>query len=71
MGTPPDAEDLEVAMINDSYEEAQKQKRLYEGGGLKEAFYSHPNPLTSPPSTSAQLHHHAPLARAPVREWVR
>jgi len=38
-----DAEDLEVAMINESFEEQQKQSMLYEGADLKSLFYSMPN----------------------------
>ncbi|VDK46386.1 unnamed protein product [Anisakis simplex] len=39
----PDAEDLEVAMINESFEEQQKQTKLYENPNLKNLFYSRPN----------------------------
>lgn len=39
----PDAEDLEVAMINESFEEQQKQTQLYENPDLKDLFYSRPN----------------------------
>nr|CRZ25813.1 Bm3218 [Brugia malayi] len=40
---PPDADDLEVAMINQSFEEQQKQTKLYASPGLKDLFYSQPN----------------------------
>uniref|UniRef100_A0A915PII7 RRM domain-containing protein n=1 Tax=Setaria digitata TaxID=48799 RepID=A0A915PII7_9BILA len=42
-GNPPDADDLEVAMINQSFEEQQKQNKLYASPGLKDLFYSQPN----------------------------
>jgi hypothetical protein len=37
-----DADDLEVAMINESFEEQQRQYKLYCGDKLKSAFYSAP-----------------------------
>uniref|UniRef100_A0A8R1XVW1 Uncharacterized protein n=1 Tax=Onchocerca volvulus TaxID=6282 RepID=A0A8R1XVW1_ONCVO len=40
---PPDADDLEVAMINQSFEEQQKQTKIYASPGLKDLFYSQPN----------------------------
>uniref|UniRef100_A0A914WV55 R3H domain-containing protein n=2 Tax=Plectus sambesii TaxID=2011161 RepID=A0A914WV55_9BILA len=40
---PPDAEDMEVAMINESFEEQQKQTQLYDSADLKYLFYSRPN----------------------------
>ncbi|VDN07309.1 unnamed protein product [Thelazia callipaeda] len=40
---PPDADDLEVAMINQSFEEQQKQTKLYSNPCLKNLFYSQPN----------------------------
>lgn len=39
----PDAEDLEVAMINQSFEEQQKQTKIFENAAIKNYFYSHPN----------------------------
>lgn len=42
---PPDADDLEVAMINQSFEEQQKQTKLYASPGLKDLFYSQPNTI--------------------------
>ncbi|KAE9556181.1 hypothetical protein FO519_000669 [Halicephalobus sp. NKZ332] len=37
-----DADDMEVAMINESFEEQQRQYKLYCGEELKSAFYSAP-----------------------------
>lgn len=64
--SPVDAEDMEVAMINDSYEEAQKQRRLYQSSGLKNIFYSRPNPLASPPGSYDNIPAEAGLDTAAV-----
>lgn len=37
--------DFQVAMINQSFEEQQKQTKLYASPGLKDLFYSQPNTI--------------------------
>ncbi len=40
---PPDQDDLEVQMINESFEELQKRQKMYESQQLKDLFYSFPS----------------------------
>jgi len=50
-----DADDMEVAMINESFEEQQRQYKLYCGEELKSAFYSAPvDEDVEPPEPQSQ-----------------
>ncbi|KHN85911.1 R3H and coiled-coil domain-containing protein 1-like, partial [Toxocara canis] len=62
----PDAEDLEVAMINESFEEQQKQTKLYENPDLKDLFYSHPNIADDADAILRSSRDHLPYAVAMV-----